>query len=659
MNGFWEKVPFLKFLLALLVGIIWEYYREVNQYLSPLLAVAVALMLGSYLLPHFFRFRFRALFGIGLYLFWVSLGVFTTFHAKKQSVFEYPDMPQGYIGYVEEMPQKKPRSIACKLALQGYPSKKIVAYLYPDSLSESLQVGDKVLFYGRISPFKNMGNPDDFDYKSYMHRLGFSGSVYLTQDKWQKISRDKFNLYGCAQQARAKILQFFTDVGLEGEAFAVFAALTVGYVDALDDETRASFQATGTSHVLSVSGLHVGIIYMVIASMLFFLPKEDVRLKILKQVLIITALWLYAFVTGLAPAVVRASLMLTVFCVSVATGRRMFSYNAISFAAVIMLLYNPMNLFHIGFQLSFGAVYSMAFYMPVFKRFYGRARLPLVGKAKELFFIAIAVQLGTAPICLVYFGTFPVYFFISNMLIVPISTLIVYVAVVFLMFSLISSFIPIISGISDIFLWILNYALDILIACVRFFEHLPYALLTEIPLSASEAFVWIILIGLFVKFLETKRVKLFLYTCTCLFVLLLIPCFEIQAKEDDAVYIFNRRDYTEIGFASKKGNIVIAKDSSLHDILFLNPEGVGIAIPDTHTRTNKFTDSLFHVDCLLLRGQDSLSMYRLSKIFSTDMVVLDATLPARHMRRLARECEKLSLPFYDVREKGAYRIKND
>ncbi len=655
MKDFLDKAPFVRLLPALLLGIFLQYYFELAPYNLYIFIAGLILVFASFLVPAKQRFYLRPLFGIGISLLICSIGIFRV--AEKENQVAYPFLKEfkAYIGTINEVPQSKTRSIACNISLDDNEKHKIVCYFQPDSMSRTLMVGDKVMFYSEIRPFKNRGNPDDFDYVSYMKHLGFSGTAYVGASRWEKLPSQGFSIYAHAQKVRKRLLDFYRTLDLGHDNFAVFSALTLGYMDELDDSVQQAFRATGTSHILSVSGLHVAIIYMVIALMLGFMPKTR-KMTVLKQLIIILLLWLYAFLTGLPPSVVRATLMITVFCVAIALRRKAFSYNTVCFAAFVMLIYNPYDFFNVGFQLSFAAVLSICFFLPpILNVFHPQNKV--VKLLWETLAVSLAVQLGTFSICLYYFGTFPTYFFLTNLIIVPLSTLVMYSSLGVYVAALLAWIFPAYShSILFVPVWVLKMILTGLLRTVSFFESLPSALIQNVSITLPQMFLLLattILLALFFKYKRPKVLMLAL-SAVSIFLIIGLPVF---AKEKDlSVYVFNRNDKLKIGRVKQQNFIVDTANRSPYILTEVANKKIAVVKSDDWIGFK--ADVRFPVDYLLLSGHDSVSMYHLNKLFDAKLVILDGTLPARFSRRLQRECKKLQIECYDVKEKGAFRIKN-
>ncbi len=207
-------------------------------------------------------------------------------------------------------------------------------------------------------------------------------------------------------------------------AYGYTSAMVLGKKTALSKHTKQHFSAAGASHLLAVSGLHVGIIYGSLCLLLFpFAPHSRIR-KIV-SIAIILLLWGYAYLCGLPPSIIRAVTMFSIGAIGTALGQPTQSLNTVFFTAFIMLLYNPYYLFDIGFQLSFSAVIGiLLLYPPIYHSLL--CQRSLTQWLWGMLSVSIAAQIGTLPFILYYFGTFPLYFLLTNLLLIPLSTLLIY-----------------------------------------------------------------------------------------------------------------------------------------------------------------------------------------------------------------------------------------
>ena len=181
------------------------------------------------------------------------------------------------------------------------------------------------------------------------------------------------SVYTLSQNLRAKALNFYKSFGLNPDEYAFITALTLGYKSNLSNDLQEAFRASGTAHVLAVSGLHVGIIYLIL-NVLFSFSGGSGKNVISKQLLIILFLWGYAFLIGLSVSVVRAAIMLSIFCLGRAFHRQGFSYNSLAAAAFFILVFNPLSFFEAGFQMSFLSVFAILFFKPKLDTLYVPSR---------------------------------------------------------------------------------------------------------------------------------------------------------------------------------------------------------------------------------------------------------------------------------------------
>lgn len=249
---------------------------------------------------------------------------------------------------------------------------------------------------------------------------------------------------------RQKLLDRYRTQTAEEEQFAVLAAMTLGDKSALTKELRETYSVTGASHILALSGLHLGIIYL-----LLFRLTLGRRRSWLSQVVIILSIWAFAFLTGLSTSVIRSATMISIYALFSVGGRHRSPVNILCFTAIVMLLVNPASLFDIGFQLSFSAVLAILLLMPLFESFFpehyfeGR---PLQHYIYNMVGLSVAAQIGVAPLIAFYFGRFSTYFLLTNFIVIPAATMILYGALLVMM---IPSLAPVLLG----FVGILNKAL--------------------------------------------------------------------------------------------------------------------------------------------------------------------------------------------------------
>ena len=223
---------------------------------------------------------------------------------------------------------------------------------------------------------------------------------------------------------RQELLDRYRTPSSEDDEYAVVAAMTLGDKSALTKELRETYSLTGASHVLALSGLHLGIIYLLLFRLTF-----GRRRFWLSQVVIILSIWAFAFLTGLSTSVIRSATMISLYALFSVAERHRSPVNILCFTAIVMLLLNPGSLFDIGFQLSFSAVFAILLLMPLFESFFpehyfvGR---PLQRYIYNMVGLSVAAQIGVAPLIAYHFGRFSTYFLLTNFVVIPAATIILY-----------------------------------------------------------------------------------------------------------------------------------------------------------------------------------------------------------------------------------------
>lgn len=277
-----------------------------------------------------------------------------------------------------------------------------------------------------------------FDYSTYLLRQGIVATAYAA--RWRVIGENHRPWYQSARGWQQRLIELYRELGIEGEEEATLSALTLGYRENLDIETRQAFAAAGATHILAVSGLHTGIVFAVLLALLTcfgrFKPYYDETGKrLLLSATIILLLWFYAAITGWTPSVVRSVLM----CMFVSLAWSIHRHNSINIifaTAFFILLVRPQDLYSMSFQLSFAAVTAIVLFVPGFNKL-----LPVphtwpnwVGVplryVRDIITVSMAAQIGTMPITIYYFGQFSTYFLLTNLLVLPLTFIIISLALV-------------------------------------------------------------------------------------------------------------------------------------------------------------------------------------------------------------------------------------
>ena len=353
----------------------------------------------------------------------------------KRSVSEC-ELPMGIVecqAVVSGKPQYKGKTIRCDLiVIRSEQTIKVRTAFYRDNRAYSLKIGDG------IKAFMSLDEPHNyikssFDYRKYLYDHGYSATAFLYPNYWypERVDlspltlADRVRIF--ALRLRDSLLDMYkTDE--DGNSEAVISAMVFGDKSTLTESLKEAYSVSGASHVLALSGLHLGVIYGLLS--LLFVHH---RMRVLGQVLAMVVIWAYATLVGMPPSVLRSATMLTIFAFVVLTGRRQVSLNTLAFAAVVQLAINPLGLWDVGFQMSFLAVLGIVMLnlrlrdvaTPIWL-----SRWRVIRWMWSLVKVSLAAQIAVAPLSMYYFGTFPCYFLLTNLIAVPLAMLILYSSVV-------------------------------------------------------------------------------------------------------------------------------------------------------------------------------------------------------------------------------------
>ncbi len=677
---FLQRTPFFRLLFPFIVGII--LYQHIDLFVWSqivILLLSFVLVFGSLLIQQpQLKYKFRWLYGSGIFLFLVLSGYFIS--NRDFSKRNFDNINKSGIFEVEliESPIEKENSYLCRIKTLRYFDRndaksslgKAIVYFQKDSLAAELKSGDQLLIEATFNKPDAQVNPEGFDYRQYLNRQGFGATTYIPSYKWKKVSVNTgFSIFRLAEDWQKKLLAVYKRFGIEGDEFAVLAALTLGSKDALHPELRQNYTTSGGMHILAVSGLHVGIIFMVLNFLLSFLDKSK-SLKKLKIVLVILLLWAYAFVTGLPPSVVRATIMFSMIAIGMGFGRKGQIYNTIFASAFLMLLFNPDFLFDVGFQLSYCAVLSIVYFQPkIAKWFYIKNKL--LKWSWDLTSVSIAAQIGTAPLTLYYFHQFANYFLITNFVAIPFATLIIYAAVALLLTSSVP-YLPVAIA------FVLQWLLRILNTSIEFIHHLPYSV-TITSIMDVQVLLAFIAIVLFAFYFNSKNYYAVLSSLVVVLAFVLINLYiNYDSSHATQLIVYSDNKNTHVDFIKGKDHTVFTTDSidvykvaqnywlsrklnesgSFENIVYSNDFhdfcGKRICILTDESLKGKMAKQPISVDYLIVGNNVKCYIDQVLACVQPKQVVVDKTVSKWYADNIEKACDKNGIKFYSVAREGAF-----
>lgn len=317
---------------------------------------------------------------------------------------------------------------------------KVKASVFRDGRAERLKPGDGIRAKAPLEKPANYAK-STFDYRTYLLRQGYRSTVFLYITDWhmQRVSLLRLSLLQRTRlavlQLRQQLIARYRSLGLSDNQLAVVSAMTLGDRSLLTSELKDDYSISGGAHILALSGMHLGIIYMVLTMVLGVRRPRNTWRFFFSSVLLMAAIWSFVVLVGMSASVVRAAVMLTLLTFVQLLNRRAISLNTLAFTACLILVIHPMSLLDVGFQLSYASVAAiLVFYQPIYGLFCSDSTEHLTLPVRfgrilwGLLSVSLAAQLGVAPLIAHYFGRIPVYFLMTNLAVVLLATLILYCA---------------------------------------------------------------------------------------------------------------------------------------------------------------------------------------------------------------------------------------
>lgn len=698
----YAKYPFVRMLIPLALGIWCATFFVTFRLPFLALIIIMLLLFGVALLTSVtlktirLNWLFGAIMGCYLFLGGYALTCVHEVWAMKDYFRDYEKNAKYYVARICDYPTVRENNIRVPLQLEyqfgdSLPSRavygKAMAYFQKTDSAFSLRYGDLIAIDAPIGEVTGPRNPAEFDYRAYLSRKGITGQVFLKNDDWIDLQVNNANpVYAFSYRFRDLLLASLQHCGLNDDEFGVAAAILLGYDDSLADEVRQHYVAAGSMHILCVSGMHVGIIYLLASALLSFLHRKKWQ-KTLKQVLLLALIWFYALIAGLSPSILRASLMISFVIIGEIIRRKGFVINSIAASAFILLCINPNNLFEIGFQLSYAAVIGIiVLQRPIYNLFYVKNKI--LDKAWEITALALAAQIATIPFTLFYFNQFTTYFWLSNLFMTPIS----FVVVISGMILLLVSWIPYLNILVGYLVWGAVYVMN---AFVSWVERLPLSIIKGLYISEFE-FVMLLLAFLLLLVAvaaRRRRVLIGMLSALLLFMVsLTIRTYVVD--QQSGMTFYSLRKHTAVDFVVGNQHVLMADSTLIADEstidyslkgawaqrhLSPHPKVVDLA-EDSENQIFRKRQNLvsFNGKLLLLWDESHISVslsYRLPvdyvlvfgkqrpdvqsvvNAFETKALLIDGSVPNYLAAQWIKQADEMGIPYINIGE-GALEIKD-
>lgn len=659
----------IKLTICLVAGILTGYYFEFEILFSLVIVLSLTLLLAFIFYNQ--KDRKSIAFGITTLLTAIFLGVLSVslWNPKNQdSHYTYQDLETESLFKIKIVEVLKSNLYADRyvgniLSMDDtLVSGKLIINYYLDSASTKLHVDDEIISLGKLSEIKPPLNPFQFNYKTYLKSLGIYHQLQLNLTNHFTLNNSSRTIYGLAASVREKIITKLRQAEFGHEELSVIQALLLGQRNDISEETYNNYKNAGAVHILAVSGLHVGILLLLLQFLLSPLERLP-KGKTIKLIVTVLLLWGFALLAGFSASIVRAVMMFSFVAYALYLNRPSNTFNILALSMFTILLFiNPMLLFQVGFQMSYAAVLAIAWVYPMLQRFWF-PKNRIIRKIWQLLSVSIAAQLGVLPISLFYFHQFPGLFFISNLLIVPALGIVLGLGILIVILALFdwlpSEFVTIYNGLiklmNSIIEWVAqqeafifqNITFDIVQLV------LTYGILVSIVLIATKS--------------TFKRLT-FSLGCIIAFQLWFFYI-SINSKKTNTLLLAHRSKTSVLIHQFSDSLLVANTDSiAINSIIKNYKIAQSISYNAHQPLKNYYTfkdkkimiiDSLgvyttSAIDYILLTQSPKLNLDRLIDSVHPKQIIADGSNYRSYIARWKKTCEKRKLPFHYTGEKGAY-----
>jgi competence protein ComEC len=681
---FWSKAPFVRLLIALAVGIVLQWlFQSSFEFLLTILGIVLTLIIIYFFVPVKWKYQYSYLGGIGLNSLIALLGAMLVWmndvrHKVNWIGNNYADSSY-VIVTIEEPLVEKTNSFKALAKINGFytgtrfgeADGRVILYFKKDSSLSQLHYGSQIIFNKPLLEIKNSGNPGGFDYKRYSLFQGITHQVNLSQREFNLLPTENKNwfyqfIFDCRQWVVITLQTFISGEKEQGLA----EALLIGYKDDLDKNLVQSYTNTGVVHIIAISGMHLGLIYLLL--LWLTKPIKAKKLQWLKAILILSCLWLFTLSAGAQASVIRSAVMFTFIVFAKAIDRKTSIYNTLAASAFALLIFNPFWLWDVGFQLSYAAVISIVtFYRPVYNWLY------VPNKLLDFFWktvaISIAAQILTTPISLYHFHQFPILFLLTNVFAVPISTAILFGEIAICAFAWFVPLAKLLGIITQFLIWCMN-------SYIERIETISFSLWNGFSLSTTQTFLLLIAATTVCFWLIDKKRWMLKLSLGSLFLFVGLRSWSFtEAYRQKMLIVYNVPKYSAIDLIDGRAFNFIGDSALLYDDFIRNfhiqPSRIIHRIQQNQILSVCCKDFIFcnkrivmidsseyyvplqprqPIDVLILSKNPRLYISNLLKTFDLHQIVIDGSVPQWKAKLWKKDCDSLLIPCFDVGEKGAF-----
>lgn len=702
MRSIFSEVPFLKLVLPLVAGLLVQIALPEQLPVGlalivtcTVLLISLGIVVGFRRLPLSAQFKFRVAEGMSIFIALAATGFLLAWayasNHYKNHFSNYTSTNSFYVATIQQPVREKEKIVAAVAEVvlverdsQTYTTQGAVLLNFVKSeQSVALKYGDCLVFHSAVKDIEGPKNPYEFDFKSYQKFHRIYQSAYVNSADWKLLSSGNGNpLMANVYNLRDLFLQIIRKHVTNAYDLAVAGAMLLGYRDYMTTDVVQAYANAGTLHVLSVSGLHVGVMFLILNFLLGWMDKRGRQWKVRKAVFVIAFIWFYACLTGLSPSVLRSAAMFSMLQLGLTINRHTNIYNTIAASIFVLILFNPFIITEVGFMLSYLAVIGIVYLYPkIYSLFV--TKVWLLDKAWQITAMSIAAQIATFPISVYYFYQFPNLFLFSNLLMVPASGFIMYLGMA--LFAV--NRIPFVGDITG---WLLAKLIGLTNWLTFYADTIPYNKTEGLNITLIE--MWLLYVAFFFScvFMETKARKWLLAALGCCLLLSAGFAFDYaSSKSQKQLAVYSVKGQRAIAFIADR-QVVHHVDTALLNnrtamlfhikhhwwrnevkdevsdsaVVKLLPfgrlvsfAGKRVVIVDGSMANIKTEmPEKLQADYVILSGTES-NIENVSALLDFKELIFDSSNKPKQIAKWQQQCDKLKLAYYNVSAKGAFLKK--
>lgn len=506
----------MRLLIAFIIGIItYEILHDsINGYISIIYLSILILLVFIYISKFINRYNFTFKIYNGIIVFSVCsiFGFSISFFQDNRNFKEYDNLLNTKKHTVKIINQGKLTTKNCIYEVEIQSNTHIISnsILYIEDSILRYNIGDVLVINSKLKPIDFINHPNQFDYKNYLARKHIYHRLQIKPTEIEaNYVQNEYNLNAFCNAQRNKLLNILRTNIHDDNSYEMSAALLLGERSDLDPELLKSYSDTGTIHIISVSGLHVGIIFIVLQFIFRRIPF--LKSKITNCIAILICIWFYSTLTGLPASVIRSALMISFSSIGKAMSSRSNSVNHVAGSALAILTYNTNFLFDIGFQLSYLAVLGIMYLQKPISELYYPPNF-LMNYIWETTSVSVAAQLFTLPLCWYYFHQFPNYFLLANLIAIPLSSIALYACIA----NVVLASIPYLNKLSEI---VLVYSIKFMNFYLMQLSKIPFAVSKFYRIGIVEVIIFTMFIFFFLLYWKEAIKQSLKYGLICLILL--------------------------------------------------------------------------------------------------------------------------------------------